>query len=152
METSTILILMTAASVLIFFVVVAAALMRIDPVLESIGGRGEYYLAKLRLGLRAIERETSHLPAAAPRINEGLSALAQELKARDDGPDANAIPWLLLSAKSTSGNGVFGKTQSIQRLRTAGGKAPAQGCGQDQAGKESRVPYTATYYFYASRP
>jgi len=39
-------------------VVVAAALMRIDPVLESIGGRGESYLAKLRLGLRAIERET----------------------------------------------------------------------------------------------
>jgi hypothetical protein len=83
METSTVLILMTAISVLFFFVVVAVALMRIDPVLESIGGRGESYLAKLRLGLRAIERETSHLPAAAPRINDGLSALAAGLMAVD---------------------------------------------------------------------
>jgi hypothetical protein len=80
------------------------------------------------------------------------SRVAGEVKARDDGPDANAIPWLLLSAKSTSGNGVFGRTQSIQRVRTTGGKAPAQGCSRDQAGKEARVPYTATYYFYASRP
>ncbi len=83
MEQSTVLILFTAICVLGFFVVVAAALMRIDPVLESIGGRGESYLAKLRLGLRAIERETSHLPAAAPRINEGLGALAAGLTAVD---------------------------------------------------------------------
>lgn len=76
MELSTILILATAICVLAFFLVVALALLRIDPVLESIGGRGDSYLAKLRLGLRAIERETSHLPAAAPRINEGLGALA----------------------------------------------------------------------------
>ncbi len=67
MKLSTILILATAVCVLAFFLVVASALMRIDPVLESIGGRGDSYLARLRLGLRAIEREASHLPAAAPR-------------------------------------------------------------------------------------
>ncbi len=83
MELSTILILLTAICVLAFFLVVAFALLRIDPVLESIGGRGDSYLAKLRLGLRAIERETSHLPAAAPRINEGLGALAGGLMAVD---------------------------------------------------------------------
>ncbi len=83
MELSTILILVTAICVLAFFLVVAFALLKIDPVLESIGGRGESYLAKLRLGLRAIERETSHLPAAAPRINEGLGALAAGLMAVD---------------------------------------------------------------------
>jgi hypothetical protein len=80
------------------------------------------------------------------------SKVQGEVKARDDGPDANAIPWLLLSAKSPSGKGVFGQTQSIQRVRTVGGKAPAQSCSQEQAGKLARVPYKATYYFYAARP
>jgi hypothetical protein len=83
MEPSTILILVTAACVLGFFLVVAMALLRIDPVLESIGGHGDSYLAKLRLGLRAIERETSHLPVAVPRINEGLGSVAAGLIAVD---------------------------------------------------------------------
>src|SRR5208282_2862008 len=51
------------------------------------------------------------------------SKVVGELKARDDGPDPNAIPWLLLSAKMTSGNGLLAKTTSIQRLETVGGKA-----------------------------
>ena len=83
MQPSTVLILLSALCVLGFFVVVAAALLRIDPVLESIGGRGDSYLAKLRLGLRAIERETSHLPAVAPRLNDGLARLAGGLSAVD---------------------------------------------------------------------
>ncbi len=83
MELSTILILATAVCVLGFFLVIAFALLKIDPVLESIGGRGESYLAKLRLGLRAIERETSHLPAAAPRINYMLGVVATGLTTVD---------------------------------------------------------------------
>lgn len=81
------------------------------------------------------------------------SKVVGELKARDDGPDANAIPWLLLGAKSTAGNGALSKTTSIQRLRTVGGKAPSTGCAQAaDAGKEVRVPYQATYYFYTAKP
>jgi len=83
--------------------------------------------------------------------NDGSKVIG-EAKARDDGPDANAIPWLLLNAKSTSGNGVFGKTQSIQRLNTVGGKAPVGGCNQAQAGKDARIAYRAAYYFYVPRP
>ncbi len=79
------------------------------------------------------------------------SKVVGQLKAKDDGPDPNAIPWLLLSAKSTSGKGVFGQTLSIQRLRTSGGKAPGEGCNAAQAGSEARVPYKATYYFYVAR-
>ncbi len=81
--------------------------------------------------------------------NDG-SKVVGEVKARDDGPDANAIPWLLLKAKSNAGNGVFAKTLSIQRVRTVGGKAPAGVCAQ--LGSEARVPYTAAYYFYDARP
>jgi hypothetical protein len=81
------------------------------------------------------------------------SKVVGELKARDAGPDANAIPWLLLSTKSTGGNGVLSKTTSIQRLRTVGGKAPATGCAQAaDAGKEVRIPYQAVYYFYTAKP
>jgi hypothetical protein len=79
--------------------------------------------------------------------NDG-SKVAGEVKTRDDGPDSNAIPWLLLSAKSTSGTGPLSRTASIQRVQTVGGKAPADGCSQAQAGKEARVPYEARYYFY----
>jgi Protein of unknown function (DUF3455) len=79
------------------------------------------------------------------------SKVVGQLKAKDDSPDPNAIPWLLLSAKSTSGKGVFGQTLSIQRLRTSGGKAPGDGCSAAQVGNEARVPYKATYYFYVAR-
>ncbi|MES2353835.1 MAG: DUF3455 domain-containing protein [Pseudomonadota bacterium] len=82
--------------------------------------------------------------------NDG-SRVVGEVKAKEDSPDSNAIPWLLLSAKSTSGNGVFSKIQSIHRVQTAGGKAPATGCDKAQANKELRVPYKATYYFYAAK-
>ncbi len=82
--------------------------------------------------------------------NDG-SKVVGEVKARDDGPTATAIPWLLLAAKSTSGNGVFSRTQSIQRLYTVGGKAPAGACSKAQLAREARVPYKATYYFYSAR-
>jgi hypothetical protein len=59
---------------------------------------------------------------------------------------------LLLRAKSSSGRGIFGRTVSVQRLNTSGGKAPASGCDQTQIGKEARVPYSADYYFYDPAP
>jgi hypothetical protein len=80
------------------------------------------------------------------------SKVVGEVKAKDDGPDPTAIPWLLLSAKSTSGTGVFARTLSIQRLQTAGGKAPAEGCDQAHAGKEARIAYKATYAFFLAKP
>jgi hypothetical protein len=83
--------------------------------------------------------------------NDG-SKVVGAVKANDAGPDANAIPWLLLTSKANSGVGMFGGTQSIQRVGTVGGKAPAASCSQAEAGKEARVAYTATYYFYDIRP
>jgi hypothetical protein len=69
-------ILATALATLLFLAAVASALVSIVGALESIGGNGDSLLAKLRLGLRAIERETSHLPVAAPKINAGLQQIA----------------------------------------------------------------------------
>ncbi len=92
-----------------------------------------------------------HYGGPSWEANDG-SKIVGAVKARDDGPDANAIPWLLLSAKSTGPEGAFSRVVSIQRVATVGGKAPADGCTQAAAGKEARVPYKATYYFYVNKP
>jgi hypothetical protein len=80
------------------------------------------------------------------------SKVVGELKARQPSTDTNAIPWLLLGVKKHEGNGVFSRVDTIQRLETVGGKAPAGGCDQSSMGKELRVPYTAVYYFYVPKP
>ena len=79
------------------------------------------------------------------------SAVIGEVTAKDNGPDALAIPWLLLRAKSTSGHGVLSRTQSVQRINTVGGKAPAGGCGASLSGSEVRMQYTADYLFFGAR-
>ena len=67
-------------------------------------------------------------------------------------PDPEAIPWLLLQAKSTTGPGVFDRVTFVQRVRTGGGKAPTTGCDAADIGREARVPYTADYFFYRGTP
>jgi hypothetical protein len=79
------------------------------------------------------------------------SKVIGEVKGSEPSTDANAIPWLLLSAKTHEGRGIFSRVNSIQRLETVGGKAPTEGCDQSGLGKELRVPYTALYYFYDSK-
>ena len=76
------------------------------------------------------------------------SSVVGTVSGRDPGPDPAAIPWLLLTAKSTAGTGVFAKTSSIQRLQTRAGIAPSQPCSGANLKQVARVPYTATYYFY----
>jgi hypothetical protein len=66
--------------------------------------------------------------------------------------DPKSIPWLLLSAKTTT-PGKFGnhltKTAFIQRINTRGGLAPAAStCTAATTGVQKEVPYTADYYFW----
>ncbi|MES2742607.1 MAG: DUF3455 domain-containing protein [Pseudomonadota bacterium] len=76
------------------------------------------------------------------------SQVVGEVKARQDDPRGAAIPWLLLSAKSNSGKGIFNAVRFIQRLATEAGKAPADGCSAATVGQEVRVPYKAIYRFF----
>ena len=66
--------------------------------------------------------------------------------------DTSAIPWLLLSAASTSAGpdgARLAGTTFIQRLNTAGGLTPAADqCNAGTAGTATEVPYTADYYFW----
>jgi uncharacterized protein DUF3455 len=82
--------------------------------------------------------------------NDGSKVLGA-VKERADAPAADAIPWLLLSAKSVGPNGSFSNVSSIQRVNTVGGVAPKAGCSQAAAGTQSRINYTADYYFFSAR-
>ena len=64
-------------------------------------------------------------------------------------PRPDAIPWLLLTAKSHAGKGILSRVTSIQRIHTEGGLPPdANSCEASANGKESRSAYSADYYFY----
>lgn len=78
------------------------------------------------------------------------SKVVGQMQQQADAPAEGAIPWLLLRAKSNEGAGIFQKVAYIQRVNTAGGKAPAAGCDSQHVGGETRVAYKATYYFYGA--
>jgi hypothetical protein len=62
----------------------------------------------------------------------------------------NAIPWLLLRAKSHEGNGGLSDAGLVRRVDTVGGTAPTAGCDAATAPTRARLPYTARYLFYAA--
>ena len=78
------------------------------------------------------------------------SEVTGKVIARQDAPKPEAIPWLLLVATSHTGEGIFSRVTSIQRIHTQGGLPPkANTCDASANGKESRSAYSADYYFYA---
>ena len=79
------------------------------------------------------------------------SKILGTVKGRADAPVADAIPWLLLAAKSVGPEGSFSTVTSIQRVNTVGGIAPKAGCSQAAAGTPARINYTADYYFFSAK-
>jgi len=78
--------------------------------------------------------------------NDG-SKIVGAVKANSPAAAPDAIPWLLLGAKSAGPVGAFSNVTSVQRVNTVGGIAPKTGCSQATAGAPARVNYTADYYF-----
>jgi hypothetical protein len=64
-------------------------------------------------------------------------------------PDADSIPWLLVTVVSHSEAGVLARVTSVQRVNTKGGKASGAGCDAAHVGREERIPYSADYRFFA---
>jgi hypothetical protein len=92
------------------------------------------------------------VPGSTPPVPEwqatdGSTVVGHKLAAAT--VDPTAIPWLLLSAASTStgpdGGDRLAATTYIQRVNTTGGLAPATAC---TVGDTATVPYTADYYFF----
>jgi hypothetical protein len=61
-------------------------------------------------------------------------------------PDPTAIPWLRLTAVSSSGPGILDGVKYIQRVNTVGGLRPTE--PGTTVGQDARIPYTTEYYFY----
>jgi hypothetical protein len=79
------------------------------------------------------------------------SEVTGKVAAKHDAAKADAIPWLLLSAASHSGQGIMTRVTSIQRIHTEGGLPPqASECNASANGRESKSAYSAEYYFYAN--
>ncbi|HTF61643.1 MAG TPA: DUF3455 domain-containing protein [Edaphobacter sp.] len=83
-----------------------------------------------------------HFAGPTWQLNDG-SWVKGNAVAKQVGPDATAVPWLLL--ESVGGTGRLGPVRFIQRTGTHGGNAPDGSCSQSAM---RRVPYTATYSFY----
>jgi hypothetical protein len=88
-----------------------------------------------------------HFAGPSWQANDGSTVVGEPLNASPS-PDAGSIPWLVLHAKSHSGNGQLASVQYIVRTRTEGGVAPATGCDATHVGNEVRVPYSAVYLFF----
>jgi Protein of unknown function (DUF3455) len=91
-----------------------------------------------------------HFAGPSWEANDGSRVVGKAV-ANVPSPDADSIPWLLVTVTSHSGEGMLARISSIQRLATKGGKAPASGCDKDHVGQEARVPYTADYLFFAPK-
>lgn len=84
------LMLLTVVGVSALFIALAFFLWPLVHELELIGGpttrfrRPANYLGKIRLGLRAIEMETSAIVPQVTRLNTGLRAVRDGLRAIDD--------------------------------------------------------------------
>ncbi len=80
------------------------------------------------------------------------SSVKGELLTKAPSPEAGAIPWLLLKAAATEGNGILARVEYIRRSDTHGGTASTAGCDPQHLNAVSRIPYTATYTFYSASP
>ncbi|MGI8912850.1 MAG: hypothetical protein ACR2JY_03490 [Chloroflexota bacterium] len=77
------LAVLSALQVLAFAGALVSYLRRIVANLESIGGLPASYLAKISFGVRAIEKETSHLAPQVTQLNAGLVMLGGKLAVVD---------------------------------------------------------------------
>ena len=88
-----------------------------------------------------------HFAGPSWEANDGSRVVGKAV-ANSPSPDANSIPWLLVTAVGHSGSGALSGVTTIQRLNTSGGKAPASGCDASHVNQEVRAPYSADYRFF----
>jgi hypothetical protein len=92
-----------------------------------------------------------HYAGPAWEHRDGSRIAGKLLRKLDAAPD-KAIPWLLLETVQQKGAGVFAGICYINRVATQGGLPPTSKCDGNHLGNEKRVPYRASYYFYAAGP
>jgi hypothetical protein len=90
-----------------------------------------------------------HYAGPTWKDNDG-SEISGKAAAKVDSPNADSIPWLLVTVTGHSGSGVLSRVTTVQRILTQGGlPPPPAGCDASRQNVEVKSPYTADYYFYA---
>lgn len=79
MNTMVLLTLVSVVAAWALFIALAIFLVLILRELEPTGRTGVSFLAKIRMGLRAIEIETGHIPKEVTKLNAGLTAVRDGL-------------------------------------------------------------------------
>jgi hypothetical protein len=82
------------------------------------------------------------------KLKDG-SMVTGKAAAKVDSLDPDSIPWLLVKVVNHAGKGTLDTVTTIQRVHTHGGQAPAEGCDASHRDAETKVSYSADYYFYA---
>jgi Protein of unknown function (DUF3455) len=132
-----------------------------QPAIEALGKGVQIYTCKASNGayawtLKAPDASLSdakgnvigkHFAGPSWQATDGSTVVGEPLNVSPS-PAADAIAWLVLQAKSHTGDGIMANVQYIVRTRTQGGIAPASGCDASHTGAEVRVPYSATYTFF----
>ena len=91
----------------------------------------------------------THFAGPSWKASDG-SVVVGEVMDKADAPGGNAIPWLLLRAKSHEGTGSMFAVAFVRRAETKGGMAPASGCDAAHRGVEARMRYSALYQFFGA--
>jgi hypothetical protein len=91
----------------------------------------------------------SHFKGPTWKWSDGSEVVGKAIA--NAAPDADSIPWLLVTVVDHKGDGMLNNITTIQRLQTKGGKPRATGCDTGHKNAQTRSPYTADYYFYARR-
>lgn len=89
-----------------------------------------------------------HFAGPTWRLNDGSEVQGKVLEVRQQ---PGTIPWLILAAHSTGGEGRLSHVDVVRRIDTRGGSAPSTGCDATHAGAGVRVPYSATYSFFDTK-
>jgi Protein of unknown function (DUF3455) len=96
------------------------------------------------------DRVVGHHSAGPSWKHTDGSEVTGKLVAKVDSPDADSIPWLLLSAANHSGTGILAGVSTIQRIHTKGGQPPTKPqCTSSNLNTTAKSSYVADYYFYA---
>ena len=91
----------------------------------------------------------THFAGPSWKLTDG-SEVVGEVVAKADAPDAGAIQWLLLRAKSHEGSGMLAQAAFIRRAETKDGLAPRSGCDANHLAQQTRMRYSATYQFFGA--
>lgn len=93
----------------------------------------------------------THFAGPTWKLNGG-GQVQGELVSSHPSPDPASVAWLLLRPKAGTATGTLAQVTFIRRTDTHGGMPKANNCQKPgDVGKTARVPYSATYTFYATQ-